>query len=118
MGKNKVAVVGIGQTHHQATRGDVSMGGLVREAALEALADAGMTWADIDAVERHHEAEGRAGEVVGAAGAREVDLRLVEPRVGLDLVQHRHEHLDLVALLLAAHVVGLGEGDDGDIAHH
>ena len=50
MGKNKVAVVGIGQTHHQATRGDVSMGGLVREAALEALADAGMTWADIDAV--------------------------------------------------------------------
>jgi acetyl-CoA C-acetyltransferase len=50
MGKEKVAVVGIGQTHHQATRGDVSMGGLVREAALEALADAEMTWADIDAV--------------------------------------------------------------------
>jgi acetyl-CoA C-acetyltransferase len=50
MGKNLVAVVGVGQTHHQATRGDVSMGGLVREAALEALADAGMTWADIDAV--------------------------------------------------------------------
>ena len=48
--KNLVAVVGIGQTHHQATRGDVSMGGLVREAALEALDDAGMTWADIDAV--------------------------------------------------------------------
>ena len=50
MAKEKVAVVGIGQTHHQATRGDVSMGGLVREAALEALAEAGMTWADIDAV--------------------------------------------------------------------
>lgn len=50
MAKERVAVVGIGQTHHQATRGDVSMGGLVREAALEALADAGMTWADIDAV--------------------------------------------------------------------
>ena len=50
MGKHLVAVVGIGQTRHQATRGDVSMGGLVREAAIEALEDAGMTWADIDAV--------------------------------------------------------------------
>jgi acetyl-CoA C-acetyltransferase len=50
MGKERVAVVGIGQTHHQATRGDVSIAGLVREAAVEALADAGMTWADIDAV--------------------------------------------------------------------
>jgi acetyl-CoA C-acetyltransferase len=50
MGKENVAVVGIGQTHHQATRGDVSIAGLVREAAVEALADAQMTWADIDAV--------------------------------------------------------------------
>src|SRR5262245_17143228 len=50
MGKERVAVVGIGQTHHQATRGDVSIAGLVREAALEALDDAGMTWSDIDAV--------------------------------------------------------------------
>jgi acetyl-CoA C-acetyltransferase len=50
MAKERVAVVGIGQTHHQATRGDVSIAGLVREAALEALADAEMTWADIDAV--------------------------------------------------------------------
>ncbi|WP_436796056.1 thiolase domain-containing protein [Actinospongicola halichondriae] len=44
------AVVGIGQTKHMATRGDVSMAGLVREAALRALADAQMTWDDIDAV--------------------------------------------------------------------
>ncbi len=50
MGKERVAVVGVGQTHHQATRGDVSIAGLVREAAVEALVDAGMTWADIDAV--------------------------------------------------------------------
>lgn len=50
MGKELVAVVGIGQTKHSATRGDVSMAGLVREAALRALADAEMTWADIDAV--------------------------------------------------------------------
>ncbi len=50
MAKQPVAVVGIGQTKHQATRGDVSMAGLVREAAQRALADAEMTWADIDAV--------------------------------------------------------------------
>lgn len=50
MSKQRVAVVGIGQTKHQATRGDVSMVGLVREAARRALDDAQMTWSDIDAV--------------------------------------------------------------------
>src|SRR6476661_7331506 len=50
MAGNRVAVVGVGQTHHRAARKDVSMAGLVREAAVEALEDAGMTWADIDAV--------------------------------------------------------------------
>ena len=46
----RVAVTGVGQTKYQATRGDVSMAGLVREAAVRALADAELTWADIDAV--------------------------------------------------------------------
>src|SRR5450755_2813667 len=50
MAGNRVAVVGIGQTHHRAARKDVSMAGLVREAAIEALEDANMTWSDIDAV--------------------------------------------------------------------
>jgi acetyl-CoA C-acetyltransferase len=50
MAKHPVAVIGIGQTKHQATRGDVSMIGLVREAASRALADAGVGWRDIDAV--------------------------------------------------------------------
>jgi len=44
------AVSGIGQTKHEACRGDVSIAGLVREAAKRALVDAGMTWQDIDAV--------------------------------------------------------------------
>ncbi len=44
------AVVGIGQTKYSATRGDVSIAGLVREAALRALEDAEVTWGDIDAV--------------------------------------------------------------------
>jgi acetyl-CoA C-acetyltransferase len=50
MPKNPVAVIGIGQTKHQATRGDVSMAGLLREAASRALADAELSWGDIDAV--------------------------------------------------------------------
>src|SRR5256885_4194292 len=48
--KERVAVVGVGQTKHQATRGDVSMAGLVREAADRALQDADLGWDDIDAV--------------------------------------------------------------------
>lgn len=44
------AVIGIGQTKHDATRLDLSLNGLVREAALRALGDAEMTWRDIDAV--------------------------------------------------------------------
>jgi acetyl-CoA C-acetyltransferase len=44
------AVVGIGPTHHKKRRDDVSIPGLLREAALRALDDAEMTFADIDAV--------------------------------------------------------------------
>lgn len=46
----RCAVIGVGQTRHDAKRLDVSMAGLVREAASRALADAGVDWADIDAV--------------------------------------------------------------------
>jgi acetyl-CoA C-acetyltransferase len=49
MGQERVAVVGIGQTHHQATI-EMSIAGLVRQAAQRALDDARMSWADIDAV--------------------------------------------------------------------
>ncbi len=44
------AVVGIGQTSYTTKRGDVSIAGLVREAAVNALSDADLTWDDIDAV--------------------------------------------------------------------
>jgi acetyl-CoA C-acetyltransferase len=44
------AVIGIGQTKHTAKRDDVSIPGLVREAATRALDDAGLRWSDIDAV--------------------------------------------------------------------
>jgi acetyl-CoA C-acetyltransferase len=50
MSHTPCAVVGIGQTHHAAKRSDVSMPGLVREAAKRALEDAQLDWSDIDAV--------------------------------------------------------------------
>jgi acetyl-CoA C-acetyltransferase len=45
-----VAVVGVGQTKYAAKREDVSIAGLVREAAVRALEDAQLDWQDIDAV--------------------------------------------------------------------
>ncbi|MFN2543387.1 MAG: thiolase domain-containing protein [Actinomycetota bacterium] len=47
---NPCAVIGIGQTKHDTARDDLSMSGLVREAASRALEDAGLGWRDIDAV--------------------------------------------------------------------
>jgi acetyl-CoA C-acetyltransferase len=46
----RCAVIGIGQTKHKAKRGDLSIAGVVREAALRALEDANMTWNDVEAV--------------------------------------------------------------------
>ena len=46
----RCAVVGVGQTKHASKRLDVSIAGLVREAASAALADAGLDWPDVDAV--------------------------------------------------------------------
>jgi acetyl-CoA C-acetyltransferase len=46
----RCAVIGVGQTKHDARRIDVSQVGLVREAALRALEDAELGWKDVDAV--------------------------------------------------------------------
>src|SRR4051812_50049351 len=46
----RCAVVGVGMTKMAKCRDDLSMAGLVREAALRALADAEMSWGDIDAI--------------------------------------------------------------------
>jgi acetyl-CoA C-acetyltransferase len=48
--KQHCAVIGVGQTNHAAKRKDVSIPGLVREAAFRALDDAGLCMADIDAI--------------------------------------------------------------------
>jgi len=46
----RCAVVGIGQTKYARRRSDVSLEGLVREAALRALEDAHLGWKDLDAI--------------------------------------------------------------------
>ncbi|MSO78926.1 MAG: thiolase domain-containing protein [Acidimicrobiia bacterium] len=50
MSSQAAAVIGIGQTKHKKKRDDVSLPGLVREAAQRALDDAELNWTDIDAV--------------------------------------------------------------------
>ena len=45
---NLAAVVGIGQTKYTTKRYDVSIAGLVREAAVNALNDAELSWDDIE----------------------------------------------------------------------
>ncbi|MFM7273540.1 MAG: thiolase domain-containing protein, partial [Gammaproteobacteria bacterium] len=47
---NRVAVVGVGQTKHKSKHKELSIAGLVRQAADRALEDAGCSWRDIDAV--------------------------------------------------------------------
>ena len=46
----RCAVIGIGQTKYARRRGDLSLDGLVREAALRALEDADLEWKDLDAI--------------------------------------------------------------------
>ena len=48
--KQPAAVLGVGQTRHRSKRTDVSIAGLCREAADRAVADAGLSLADVDAV--------------------------------------------------------------------
>ena len=47
---SRVAIIGVGQTHHQRRRADVNVPGLVLEAAQRALADAKLEMSDIDSV--------------------------------------------------------------------
>ncbi len=46
----RVAIIGTGQTKHTKARDDVNQSELVREATTRALADAGITFRDVDAI--------------------------------------------------------------------
>lgn len=60
----------------------------------------------------------RPHEVVAGAGAGEVDVGGLQAGLFEDAVQDRHQHLHLGELVGGAPVVGLREGDDGDLTHH
>lgn len=47
---SRVAIIGVGQTHHQRRRADVNVPGLLREAVSRALLDAKLTIGEIDSI--------------------------------------------------------------------
>jgi acetyl-CoA C-acetyltransferase len=100
----RCAVVGIGQTRHKAKRGDLSMAGLVREAALAALGDANMTWGDVDAV-----VVGKAPDMFEGVMMPELWLADALGAVGKPLLRvHTAGSVGGSTALVAAHLVRAG----------
>src|SRR2546423_13199995 len=100
----RVAVIGIGQTKYAAKRQDVSMAGLVREAAVRALEDAGMTWSDIDAV-----VLGKAPDMFEGVMMPELYLAEALGAVGKPLLRvHTAGSVGGSTAVVAAHLVQAG----------
>ena len=108
----RCAIVGVGQTHHRAKRADVSMAGLVREAALRALEDAGMTFSDIDAV-----VVGKAPDAIEGVMMPELYLADALGAVGKPLMRvHTAGSVGGSTALVAAHLVHAGVHSPGALA--
>src|SRR5579862_283859 len=104
MAGNRVGVVGIGQTHHRAARTDVSIAGLVREAAKQALEDAGMDWSDIDAV-----VIGKAPDMFEGVMMPELYLAPALGAVGKPMIRvHTAGSVGGSTAIVAAHLVTSG----------
>jgi acetyl-CoA C-acetyltransferase len=100
----RCAVVGIGQTKHKAKRGDLSLAGVVREAAIRALEDADMTWSDIDAV-----VVGKAPDMFEGVMMPELWLADALGAVGKPLMRvHTAGSVGGSTALVAAHLVRSG----------
>jgi acetyl-CoA C-acetyltransferase len=100
----RVAVIGVGQTKHSSKRDDVSIAGLVREAALRALADAGLGWADIDAV-----VIGKAPDMFEGVMMPELYLAPALGAVGKPIIRvHTAGSVGGSTALVAAHLVTAG----------
>ena len=100
----RCAVVGVGQTRHAAKREDVSIAGLVREAAARALEDAGMDWADIDAV-----VIGKAPDMFEGVMMPELYLAPALGAVGKPMLRvHTAGSVGGSTALVAAHLVTSG----------
>ena len=99
-----VAVIGAGQTKHASKREDVSIAGLVREAALRALEDAGVGWADIDAV-----VIGKAPDMFEGVMMPELYLAPALGAVGKPIMRvHTAGSVGGSTALVAAHLVTSG----------
>ncbi|MHB8438080.1 MAG: thiolase domain-containing protein [Acidimicrobiales bacterium] len=100
----RCAVVGVGQTRHAAKREDVSIAGLVREAAERALVDAGMGWSDIDAV-----VIGKAPDMFEGVMMPELYLAPALGAVGKPMVRvHTAGSVGGSTAIVAAHLVTSG----------
>src|SRR5947207_8235519 len=98
------AVVGIGQTKYASKREDVSIAGLVREAAGRALEDAEMTWSDIDAV-----VIGKAPDMFEGVMMPELYLADALGAVGKPMLRvHTAGSVGGSTALVAAHAVSAG----------
>ncbi len=100
----RCAIVGIGQTHHKAIRGDLSMAGLVREAAKRALEDAALGWDDVDAV-----VIGKAPDIFEGVMMPELYLAEALGAVGKPLLRvHTAGSVGASTALVAAHLIHAG----------
>ena len=100
----RCAVVGVGQTKHAAKRLDVSIAGLLREAAERALEDAGMDWAEIDAV-----VIGKAPDMFEGVMMPELYLAPALGAVGKPMIRvHTAGSVGGSTAIVAAHLVTSG----------
>jgi acetyl-CoA C-acetyltransferase len=103
----RCAVIGVGQTRHASARTDVSIAGLVREAATRALADAAMEWSDIDAV-----VIGKAPDMFEGVMMPELYLAPALGAVGKPMFRvHTAGSVGGSTALVAAHLVSSGVHD-------
>ncbi|MHB1582782.1 MAG: thiolase domain-containing protein [Acidimicrobiales bacterium] len=100
----RCAVIGVGQTKCASKRLDVSIAGLVREAAVQALEDAGLGFADIDAV-----VIGKAPDMFEGVTMPELYLAPALGAVGKPLLRvHTAGSVGGSTALVAAHLVTAG----------
>ncbi len=101
----RVAVIGCGQTKYASSRADVSVAGLVREAALRALDDAELNFADIDAV-----VIGKAPDMFEGVMMPELMLAEALGAVGKPMIRvHTAGSVGGSTALVAAQLVSSGE---------
>lgn len=100
----RCAVIGIGQTKAKSKREDVSIAGLVREAAALALADAGLEWGEVDAV-----VIGKAPDMFEGVMMPELYLAPALGAVGKPMLRvHTAGSVGGSTSLVAAHLVAAG----------